>query len=88
MPREVTAPDGTTWSCVAPYGGLSDGDAMPEAARVDGTTDRYHVVCTPSGGAQSVRIEVGADWESAMSDDALLAAIAAAGDSAGDSAGE
>lgn len=81
VPREVTDADGVTWSCTPAYAGLASDGAMPEAARVEGT-DRYAVVCTPSGGAQTVRLEVPADWETAMDDAALLAAIDAARDGA------
>ena len=36
------------------------------------------VVCTPSGGEQSVRIELPKDWAETLSDDNLLKAIAKA----------
>ena len=78
MAREVTDADGTVWSCVPPYQGLeSDGEAMPEAARVDGAADRYYLVCTPSGGAQSVRITVPGDWATSMTDEQLVSHIRA-----------
>ena len=31
-PREVTDDEGTSWSCVQAFAGLSDGDAAQEAA--------------------------------------------------------
>ena len=46
-----------------------------EAARIDGKADAFQVVCTPSGGAQSVRIELPGDWEQQTSDEELLAMI-------------
>jgi hypothetical protein len=46
-----------------------------EAARVDGTSNRFHVVCTPSGGAKSVRVELPGNWEKALSDEELLQTI-------------
>jgi hypothetical protein len=73
MPREVTDGDGVTWSCVQAYAGIS-----ADAAKVEGTDDRYRVVCTPSGGAQSVEVELPGGWDEGMDDDALLAAIARA----------
>lgn len=76
MPREVTDGDGTTWSCVEAYAGLSE-DGKAEAARVEGT-DRYRVVCTPTGGAASVTLEVPAGWSESLSDDEMLRRIAAA----------
>jgi hypothetical protein len=78
MPRDVTDADGTTWSCTPAYAGLATGGEPPDAARVDGADDCYWLVCTPSGGAPSVRVAVAADWEQALADDALLARIRAA----------
>jgi hypothetical protein len=78
-PREVTDADGTTWSCVQAFAGLGDGAAAQaaaeRAAEGDGTVA---VVCTPGGGAQSVRLSLPADWAHALDDGALLAAIAGA----------
>jgi hypothetical protein len=76
MPREVTDGEGTTWSCVEAYAGLSE-EGKSDAARVEGT-DRYRVVCTPSGGAQSVELELPEGWNEALSDDDLLREIGAA----------
>lgn len=78
MTREVTDGDGTVWSCVQAFAGLGDGAAKAKAkaaltARIGGV----HVVCTPNGGARSVRVELPEAWESEMPDDQLLAAIAA-----------
>lgn len=77
MPREVQDGDGTTWSCVEAYAGLSE-DGKSDAARVEGT-DRYRVVCTPSGGATSVTLELAAGWDGSMTDADLLREIGAAG---------
>lgn len=74
MPREVRDDQGITWSCVEAYAGLS-GDAG-DAARADGPGERYRVVCTPSGGARSVELELPAGWEESMSDEDLLREIA------------
>lgn len=75
MPREVTDGEGTAWTCVQAYAGLSEGGEKDEAARVEGEEDRYHVVCTPSGGAQSVRLQLQGDWETSLSDEDLLREI-------------
>ena len=77
MPREVTAPDGITWTCIQAFSGLGKDREKTEAARVDGETDAYQVVCTPSGGAQSVRVELPGDWERTVSDEQLLDMIQA-----------
>jgi hypothetical protein len=78
MPRDVTDPDGVTWSCVQAFAGLGNDPSKVEAARVDGSPDRLHVVCTPSGGARSVRIELAVDWEQSCVDEDILDAIRAA----------
>lgn len=75
MPREVIDGEGITWTCVRAYAGLSKGNENADAAKVDGTDDRFRVVCTPSGGAQSVRLELPGDWEEALSDEDLLREI-------------
>lgn len=72
MEREVTDSQGITWTCVQAYSGLSD-----DAAQVKGE-DSYWVVCTPSGGAKSVRLKLQKDWETNCADDTLLHEIAAA----------
>jgi hypothetical protein len=77
MPREVQDGEGTTWSCVEAYAGLSE-DGKSDAARVEGT-DRYRVVCTPSGGAASVTLELPAGWDESLTDSDLLREIGAAG---------
>ena len=78
MPREVTDEGGTAWSCVQAFAGLGDSPAAREAAeRIAGADGRVAVVCTPAGGAQSVRLELAPGWDDALSDEELLAAIAA-----------
>ncbi|AWN52841.1 hypothetical protein [Methylobacterium sp. 17Sr1-1] len=70
--RDVTTPDGTAWTCIE---ALAD---LPEAAKDKlAGAGRRAVVCTPSGGAQSVRLSLGEDWRD-MPDSDLAAAIEAA----------
>ncbi|MBM6578748.1 hypothetical protein ILT44_01040 [Microvirga sp. BT689] len=75
MSREVTDSEGIAWSCIQAFAGLGNDPEKTDAARVDGAEDHVHVVCTPSGGAKSVRLELPGDWEKTMSDDALLVAV-------------
>jgi hypothetical protein len=77
MAREITDSDGITWTCVQAYAGLSDGEQNQAAAQVNAQKDTYWVVCTPSGGAKSVRLELEGEWETSYSDEALLGAIEA-----------
>jgi hypothetical protein len=60
-PREVKDAEQVSWSCVQALE-TEEGDTVP-------------VVCTPSGGAQSVRIELPAGWFESVPDDELVAAI-------------
>lgn len=76
MPREVMDEEGRTWSCVEAYAGLSE-DGKSDAARVEGT-DRYRVVCTPSGGATSVKLELPGGWDESLTDADLLREIQSA----------
>ena len=78
MPREVSDGEGVTWSCAQAYGGLKDGVGNEEAARVGGAGDLFQVVCTPSGGAQTVRLKLEGGWEDNLSDEELLGRIEAA----------
>ncbi|MBD2450443.1 hypothetical protein H6G76_25470 [Nostoc sp. FACHB-152] len=75
MEREVTSADGTTWNCVQAFSGLSDSTENQDAAQVKGEPDTYWVVCTPSGGAQSVRLKLQGEWYSTYSDEELLEKI-------------
>ncbi len=77
MAREVTDADGITWTCVQAYAGLSNGAENQDAAQVKGSDDTYWVVCTPSGGAKSVRLKLQGEWEASYSDEALLREIEA-----------
>lgn len=75
MPRELTDGEGVKWTCVQAYEGLTGGGGNEEAARVEGAGDLFHVVCTPSGGAQTVRLKLEGDWEEKLSDEELLKRI-------------
>jgi hypothetical protein len=72
MPREVTDDEGIVWTCIQAFAGLGNDPEKRDAARVEGTRDKVHVVCTPSGAAHSVRIELPGDWETVLSDEALV----------------
>ncbi len=74
MAREITDGDGITWSCIQAFAGLGNDPEKMEAARVDHTS-RLRVVCTPSGNATSVRLELSEGWETGMPDGDLLEAI-------------
>lgn len=73
----MTDKTGITWSCIEAFTGLSDQTEHSEAAQVKGKENTYWVVCTPSGGAQSVRLKLSGDWQQSYSDEALLREIEA-----------
>jgi hypothetical protein len=77
MPREVISQDGITWTCLQAYAGLDDEKASEAAVRAAGGDGCLTVICTPSGGAQSVRLELPPDWETAYGDEELLREIQA-----------
>ena len=68
------------WVCAQALAGVGSSVEDEAAAQVESDDGTVPVVCTPSGGAQTVRLEVASGWEERMSDDELLAAIAAARD--------
>ena len=76
MPREVTDGEGTVWSCAQAYAGLSeDGEGGAAASRAESEGGKVEVVCTPSGGAKTVRLELAPGWEGSLADEALLREI-------------
>ena len=75
MPREIQDGEGTTWSCIQAYAGLSNNPEKQEAAQIEGSADLVEVVCTPSGGAQTVRLQLPSDWENKLSDEELVSEI-------------
>jgi hypothetical protein len=75
MAPEVTHSERIVWSCVEAYSALSEEPQHREKAQVKGSDDAYWVVCTPAGGAKSVRLQLQGDWENSCSDEALLSSI-------------
>ncbi|MFB9864576.1 hypothetical protein [Rufibacter immobilis] len=73
--REVTDQDNLTWTCVQAYAGL-EGKAAQKAAELSETEEgNVTVVCTPSGQAQTVRLQLPSNWLDSVSDDELLQQI-------------
>jgi hypothetical protein len=76
--REVTDKNNTAWTCVQAYASMS-GDTADKAVELSESDEgTVPVVCTPSGGAQTVRLELEKDWFDALSDEELVQAIEAA----------
>ena len=52
------------------------GKASEKAARLSESDDgKVPIVCTPTGGAKSVRLSLNENWEEKLSDEELLHAI-------------
>ncbi|BAY78272.1 hypothetical protein NIES25_47430 [Nostoc linckia NIES-25] len=75
MEREIKDSDGITWTCIQAFSGVSDSAEAKNAAQVNDEPNTYWVVCTPSGGAQSVRLKLKDKWEENYSDEELLQEI-------------
>lgn len=73
--KEVTDADGTTWTCVQAYGATTDKKAEEVAKRTEGNSKQIPVVCTPSGGAKSVRLQLPLNWLEQLPDEELLKKI-------------
>jgi len=73
--REVTDKENTTWTCVQAYGGIEGKAGKKAAALAETEVGTVPVVCTPSGGAQTVRLELAKDWSDNLPDEDLAAAI-------------
>ncbi|RYD81466.1 MAG: hypothetical protein EOP84_10960 [Verrucomicrobiaceae bacterium] len=73
--RIVTDPDGTQWTCIQALGGVNGASADEVADRLESEAGTIPVVCTPNGGAQSVRLELDRSWEEKVDDEGLLQAI-------------
>ncbi len=73
--REVTDKQNIRWSCVQAYAGLEDKipDNVNELAETN--NGKVEVVCTPSGGAKSVRLELVKNWADHLNDDELVSMI-------------
>lgn len=79
MARDVTTDDGTLWNCVQAYAGLDapvDATEAPAEASETPQGAPVEVVCTPRGGAQTVRLKLPGNWERSVSDAELGKAIA------------
>ncbi len=76
--KEVTDKNNTRWTCVQAYGGLSEKNVEKATELTEDREGEITVVCTPSGGAQTVRLKLKENWEE-MPDEELLEAIVSAG---------
>ncbi len=73
--REITDSEKVRWTCVQAYAALED--KVPDSVdKLSETSDgKVEVVCTPSGGAQTVRLELIKQWNEKLSDEDLVKEI-------------
>ncbi len=76
--REVTDKENVKWTCVQAYSGMQEKLSEKAAEIIENGDGRIPVVCTPTGGAQSVRLELQNNWIEQLQDDELIDAIAKA----------
>lgn len=72
--REIQGNDNTIWTCTQAFSG-TNGDAGKKAAEKVTSEGKVVVICTPSGGEQTIRLELPEGWEKEMSDAALMDAL-------------
>jgi hypothetical protein len=72
--REVQDSNKLTWKCVQAFT-ATNGEAAEEATRMTEKNQHVTVVCTPSGQAQSVRLNLSPDWDQQITDEQLLTEI-------------
>jgi hypothetical protein len=77
--RELQDSDNIIWTCIQAFSG-TNGEAAKQAAEKAANQGKVTVVCTPSGGEQTVRLELPENWVEEMSDDALMSALLAGRD--------
>lgn len=76
--REVRDADDVRWVCVQAHGGSTPEAADAAAEHIEEEDGTLPVICTPTGGARSVRLSLPRGWEESMSDEALLHALSSA----------
>jgi hypothetical protein len=72
--REVTDKENTRWTCVQAYSMTTNSTDATDA--LSGNDEgKVTVVCTPGGGAKTVRLALPKNWNDETNDEALLQAI-------------
>lgn len=72
--REVQDLENTRWVCVEALSAISEGRKDIEE-KIQDKNGNVTVVCTPSGGAQTVRIQLQSDWQETLDDETLIQKI-------------
>lgn len=75
--REITDAANVKWTCVQAYSGTEQKTAEQVTEKTQ-ESGKVQVVCTPSGGAQTVRLDLVTNWMEKLSDAELLDQITSA----------
>jgi hypothetical protein len=75
--REVQDHENITWQCSQAFAAVESKFAEQAKQKTQTRGGKVTVICTPSGGSQTVRLQLEKDWSEQLSDDDLLKAIAA-----------
>lgn len=75
--REITDNENITWTCVQAFAGVGGKAAAAATDLTESSGATVTVVCTPSGQAQTVRLELPVAWMEETSDEELRTAILA-----------
>jgi hypothetical protein len=74
MECEVQDKENTTWVCVQALAAIDAKDSA-ESEKIKDKNGNVTVVCTPSGGAQTVRLQLSPGWMEELSDEELVKKI-------------
>jgi hypothetical protein len=84
LQREITDTENITWTCVQAFAGVGGKAAAEAIERTESPEGTVTVVCTPSGQAQTVRLELPTTWLEETSDEEIRTAILAQRQERGD----
>ncbi|TWI52552.1 hypothetical protein IQ22_03322 [Pseudomonas duriflava] len=76
--RDVQDRENTVWTCVQAFSSSNAKRSKAAEKRAQDNNGHVAVSCTPSGGAQSVRLSLPLEWHERFSDEELLQGIQAA----------
>jgi hypothetical protein len=73
--RDVQDENNTRWQCMQAFAGTDSRAAEEATQKIEQQSNTVPVICTPSGGGQTVRLNLEKNWNERLSDDALIIAI-------------
>jgi hypothetical protein len=73
--KQISDEQNTVWTCVQALAGVEGKTADKAEKLMEANGGKVDVVCTPSGGSQSLRLKLPVNWNEQLSDEDLLKAI-------------